>query len=74
MNMVCTHVLGKCKRLLIPAKLDEVVEKQELFDFHNVQSQNLTIYCRTIPAILHIKSQKTKQQTTNFYDKLFPES
>ena len=33
MNMICTHVLGKCKRILISAKLDEAVGKQELFDW-----------------------------------------
>ena len=32
MNMICTRVLRKCKRILISAKLDEAVGKQELFD------------------------------------------
>ena len=33
MNMIFTQVLGKCKRISISAKFDEVVGKQELFDW-----------------------------------------
>ena len=33
MNMICTHVLEKCKWILILAKLEEVVGKQKLFDW-----------------------------------------
>ena len=75
MNMICTHVLEKCKWILTLAKLEEVVGKQKLFDwfpqgpipeFDNSLQDNICNFTH--------KNQKTQEQTTNFCDKLFPES
>ena len=75
MNMIRTHGLEKCKRILISAKLDEAVGKQELFDWFPPTS-NLRIWQFIARQYMqfYIYTPQTQQQTTNFYDKLFPES
>ena len=49
--------VGKIQQNINICKIGRTKRKIFFTDFHNAQPLNLTIHCRTMPEILHIKSQ-----------------